>query len=317
MVATLLAVQLSFASLSIVGKVTGAVVPWPALMLLRVLGALAVFSLWGAARREPLLPPPALRGRALRLGLLGVFANQALFLAGLQRTTAVNASVLMTTIPLFTTAFAVLTGRERLRGRLVLGMLLAASGLALVLRTDRAAIGHAGDAMIVLNCAAYGAYLALARDLVPEHGGVAVVRWAFFAGALFALPLGALPAAHTLATLTPRVAWALAYVLLVPTAFAYGANAWCLGRVPASVVGVFIYLQPVLAAALAVTVGGPLAAWLGVSLPPESLGPRTLVGGLVVLLGVAVATVTTGSGTAAPRSPRTPSAAPRAEDRRR
>lgn len=316
----LLAVQCAFASLSIVGKVVGAVVPWPALVLLRVLGAVAVFTLWGVARREPLLPPPGLRARALRLGFLGVFANQALFLAGLQRTSAVNASVLITTIPLFTTAFAVLTGRERLRPRLVAGMLLAASGLALVLRPERVQIDHGaliGDAMIVLNCAAYGAYLALARDLVVENGGVAVVRWAFFAGALFAIPLGAAPMAHTLASLTPRVAWALAYVLLVPTAFAYGANAWCLGRVPASVVGVFIYLQPVIAAALALSAGAPLAAWLGVHIPRESLGARTVLGGLIALLGVAVATLTRGSERAARRSPRTPFAAPREGDPRR
>jgi len=312
-IALLLGVQLAFASLAIVGKVVGAVVPWPALTLLRVLGALAVFSLWAVIRGEALLPPKGLRGRAVRLGLLGVFANQALFLAGLQRTTAVNASVLITTIPLFTATFAVLTGRETLRARFVAGMLLAAAGMALLLRPERASLGGAGllgDAMIVLNCAVYGAYLALARDLAVTHGGIAVVRWAFFGGALFALPVGAVDTAHTLATLTPRVGGALAYVLLVPTAFAYAANAWCLGRVPASVVSVFVYLQPVIAAGLAVTVGGPLAVWLGVAPPRESLDARTLLGALVVLAGVAVATLTRGSRTSAPRSPRTPSAAP-------
>lgn len=292
--ALLLGVQLAFASLAIVGKVVGAVVPWPALMLLRVLGALGVFALWGAARGEPLLPPRPLWGAALRLGFLGVFANQALFLAGLQRTSAINATVLVATIPLFTMTFAVLTGREPLRARFAAGMAIALAGLALVIRPERARFGDAsllGDAMIVVNCAVYGVYLALARDLVLRHGGLTVVRWAFVGGAAFALPVGSLATAHTLAALSPRVGAALAYVLLVPTAFAYAANAWCLGRAPASVVSVFVYLQPVVAAALAVTVGPDLARWLAVSAPAEALTARTVAGGLTVLVGVAVATL--------------------------
>jgi drug/metabolite transporter (DMT)-like permease len=303
-VALLVGVQLAFASLAIVGKVVGAVVPWSALMLLRIAGALAVFTLWGAARREPLLPPAGLRGRALLLGFLGVFANQSLFLAGLRRTTAVNATVLCATIPLFTTAFSALTGREPLRARLVAGMAVAFAGLCLVIRPERAHFGDAsllGDAMIVVNCAVYGVYLALARDLVVAHGGIAVVRWAFLGGLVFALPVGAADSAAALSALTPRVGASLAYVLLVPTAFAYGANAWCLGRVPASVVSVFIYLQPVVAAGLAVTVGPRLAAWLGVVATTEALTLRTALGGLTVLLGVAVATLTTARGRAARR----------------
>lgn len=292
--ALLLGVQVAFASLSIVGKVVGAVVPWPALMLLRVLGALGVFALWGVARREPVLPPRALWGDALRLGFLGVFANQALFLAGLQRTSAINATVRVATIPLFTMAFSVITGREPLRARFAAGMAVALAGLALVIRPERARFGDAslvGDAMIVVNCAVYGVYLALARDLVLRHGGLTVVRWAFAGGAAFAIPVGALATAHTLAALTPRVGAALAYVLLVPTAFAYAANAWCLGRVPASVVSVFVYLQPVIAAALALTVGPDLARWLGVHAPTEALTARTVLGGVTVLAGVAVATL--------------------------
>ena len=56
MVALLLLVQCAFASLSVVGKVTVAVVPWPAMMLARTLGALAVFigrPIWMALQHGP------------------------------------------------------------------------------------------------------------------------------------------------------------------------------------------------------------------------------------------------------------------------
>lgn len=291
--AVLFAVQVGFASLAIVGKVTVGVVPWPALVLLRTLGALAVFMAWGVARKEPLLPPKGARGTMLALGFLGVFANQVGFLAGLSRTTAINATVLTATIPLFTALVAVVSRREALRPRFAVGALVALAGLLLVVRPERASFGDAhlaGDALVVANSLAYGTYLAFAREHVLAHGGLAVVRWVFLAGALFALPVGLGPAVATLPGASPRVLAALAYILLVPTAFTYAANAWCLGRAPSSVVSVFIYLQPPLAAALAVAVGARLADWLAVPFHPEALTARTAVGGLATLAGVWIAT---------------------------
>ncbi len=290
----LLGVQLAFASLAVVGKVTVSVVPWQSLVLLRTAGASLVFALMGVARGEPQLPPPGERLAMLRLGLLGVFVNQAFFLAGLRRTTAINATVLIATIPLFTAVFTIATGREKLRRRFALGMLVAVAGLALVVRPERMALGGAqllGETMVVLNCASYAVYLGLARDAIVRHGGPSVVRWAFYAGVLFALPLGLRETITAAPTWTPPVIAALAYILLVPTAFAYAANALALSRVPASVVSVFVYVQPVLAAIMAVTISAPLARMLGVTITPESLTARTVAGGVAVLVGVAIATL--------------------------
>ena len=286
--------QVAFASLAVVGKITLAAVPWQSLVLLRTLGATAVFAVFAVARGERWLPPPGERLAMLRLGLLGVFANQCLFLAGLQRTSAVNAAVLMATIPLFTVLFAVLTGREPFRPRFAAGLAVAMGGLALVLRPERAALGGdhlVGDALVVCNCAVYGVYLALARDAVVRHGGTSVVRWAFQSALPFALVLGLGPTLTAAPTWSRPVVGAVAYILLVPTAFTYAANALALGRVPASVVSVFVYLQPVLAVAMAALGGASLGALLGISWVAEPITARIISGGILVLLGVAVATL--------------------------
>lgn len=44
--------------------------------------------------------------------MLGIAANQALFLYGLKHTTAINATILVTTVPVFTVLGSVLIGRE-------------------------------------------------------------------------------------------------------------------------------------------------------------------------------------------------------------
>jgi drug/metabolite transporter (DMT)-like permease len=287
-------VQVAFASLAVVGKVTVGAVPWQSLVLLRTMGASVVFVIIGLVRRERLFPPPGLRWVSLRLGFLGVFANQGLFLAGLRRTSAINATVLVATIPVFTALFALATGRETFRPRLALGMLIALIGMALVIRPERLSLdpdGLLGDVMIVINCLAYSIYLATARDVIVKHGGSSVVRWAFLVGLLFAIPLGIQPTLVHASSWSPPVLAALAYILVVPTAFTYGANALALGHVPASVVGLFVYVQPVLATLMAVTITPALSHWLGVVSHTETLTWHSLLGGITVLLGVAVATL--------------------------
>lgn len=290
--AVLFLVQLAFASLSIVGKVAMTVVPSTALMVVRAAGGALVFAALALVRREPVLPPRASWRTVGLLGFLGVFANQGCYLAGLHRTTAINATVLVATSPLFTALFAVVSGRERLHRGFVLGLAVAVAGTLLVVRPERYTWSDAhvlGDALVVTNALAYGLYLALGRDAVVRHGASSVVRWVFLAGALMALPVGGPALYATAPAFSARMLAVLAYILVVPTAFAYAANAWCLGRAPASVVSVYIYFQPVLATVMALVAGPPLARWLGSPVPAESLTLRTVIGGVAVLAGVALA----------------------------
>lgn len=286
-------VQCAFASLSIVGRVMVSVLPWTALVLLRAGGAGAVYLAAGALRGQPLLPPRGARARMALLGALGIFINQCCFLAGLQRTTAINATVLVATIPLFTLLFSVLLGKEPLRARFVVGLVMASIGSLVVVGPERADLSRShlvGDALVVLNSAAYGLYLCLARDSIVKHGASNVIRWVFLAGTLYALPLGAGPLLGSLPSWNSHTALGALYVVLIPTTFAYAANAWCLGRAPASLVSLFIYLQPALAAALALTIGPWLARWMGAPAPHEGLALRTVIGGVGILAGVYVAT---------------------------
>jgi len=71
---------------------------------------------------------------------------------------------------------------------------------------------------------------------------------------------------------------AILYVILLPTAGAYYLNAWALARVPPSTVAVYIYLQPLIAFALAPMILG------------EALGPSTIVASLLIFAGVVVVT---------------------------
>lgn len=81
----------------------------------------------------------------------------------------------------------------------------------------------------------------------------------------------------------------MAYAALIPTAFAYGGDAWALKHAPSSLVAVFAYIKPMLAIIFAVTLGAPLAHWLGVPTPKEAITAYTVIGSLIIIGGVALA----------------------------
>jgi drug/metabolite transporter (DMT)-like permease len=186
--------------------------------------------------------------RLAGLSILGISANQALFLFGLRWTTPFSVSLLGATIPVFAAALAVVFRKEELDPRTVVGVALALSGVLSLIgvgSVDRGAV------LVALNSLSYAAYVVLSRDVVLRVGALRAVAWIFTYGALAFAPLGAKALVLELPALTARGWMFLAYIVAVPTIVAYFLNAWALARSSATVVTIYIYLQPLLAAALA------------------------------------------------------------------
>jgi drug/metabolite transporter (DMT)-like permease len=249
---TLIAVQVAFASLAITGKVILRSIEPGALALIRLGGAALVFSLVHRGRGLSAVP----RRDALTIvgcALVGFFANQELYLHGLVHTSPVNATVLVSTVPVFTTFFGIILGRERSSLRAVGGVALAFASVLWLTSTDFALGGETalGDLFVVANSLLYALYLVLARGVLSRHGSLTMVTIGFAVSAVAALPFG-LPSLLENAPSWPASTWALlAYAVLVATVFTYLGNAWALARAPSSIVSIYIYLQPLLAAAMA------------------------------------------------------------------
>ena len=209
--------------------------------------------------------------------------NQLLYVKGLSLTTAINATLLSTTIPVFTLAVSIALGYDRLSIRHVLGILLAAAGVIYLVdpwRGDFAGQTTLGNILIVTNSFCYGTYIAISRDLFRRYGALNVITWIFLIGALMTLPIAGYSwSAEGLGHLSKSLWVSIAYIILVPTVGAYYLNSWAITRVSPSVVAVYIYLQPLLAFGLAPLVLG------------ESLNSRTIVACVLIFAGVAVVTV--------------------------
>jgi drug/metabolite transporter (DMT)-like permease len=214
--------------------------------------------------------------------LLGVVLNQWLFVKGLSLTSVINATLLGTTIPIFTLVVSIALRKDRASMRRVIGIMLAAGGVVYLIGPTRAGFSSAtrlGDLLIVTNSLCYGTYIAISKDLMTRYSALTVITWIFIVGSIATVPVGTLSVSHVaLGSVSAGVWVAIAYIVLVPTVGAYYLNAWALGRVPPSTVAVYIYLQPLIAFSLAPLLLGEKLSW------------RTLIAALLIFTGVLVVT---------------------------
>lgn len=278
----LFAVQLMFGTWPIIGKVALRSMSSTSLVALRLVGAAVAFMLLQVKLGHLRKIPRRDLAWLVMCSLLGVTLNQLLFIKGLALTTVINATLLGTTIPVFTLVVSIAFGYDKISVRRTLGIVLAASGVIYLvdpLRADFSAQTNTGNLLIVTNCFLYGAYIALSKDLFKRYGALNVITWMFCIGSLAILPFGVYAlSGDKLQTVSASVWLAVLYIILVPTLAAYYLNAWALTRVSPSTVATYVYLQPLIAFGLAPWILG------------ERFNSRILIASLLIFAGVGVVT---------------------------
>lgn len=209
-----------------------------------------------------------------------VYVNQMLLMAGMARSTATNASLLMAAGPLMTVLMAALAFAEPMTRRGSAGLALGFAGVAMVvLARPGASLGAAGlgDAMVVGAVAFYalGGILVqrLARQLAPETISLLVHG---LGAAMLLAHLLAFRTAEAVQALHTMNAW-LWTVTIFSSVFAtaLGNLIWhrAIARHGVAGTSLYVYWVPVFGVAFSVLLlGEPLTVWL-------------LVGGAAVLAG--------------------------------
>jgi drug/metabolite transporter (DMT)-like permease len=192
-------------------------------------------------------------------GFFGVAVNQLLFFKGLSMTSPVNASVIMTSTPLLVLGVSAVALREPVTWRKGLGLFLGLAGALLLIGTNGFSLeqeGLWGDLCVLGNALSYGTYLVIVKPLMRKYHALTVTRWAFTFALPMVLPFGleGLQVADW-GNFPPVAWWSLGFVLLGTTFTAYLLNAWALKRVNASLVGYYIYVQPLFATAIGLWLG--------------------------------------------------------------
>lgn len=205
-------------------------------------------------------------GKSLFLcALTGVAINQLLFYKGISLTSAVNGSIIMTLTPVLVLIWAAVLIGEKITQTKIAGVALGLIGAVIILYQPHAIATEGnwrGDVLILLNGASYACYLVIVKPLMKKYQPLTVVKWIFTIAVFMVLPIGLNEATAIAPSLLPvKVWWSMGYAIIIVTVFVYFLNAWTLVRVDSSVVGAFIYLQPVFATMTALLFFGEVFLW--------------------------------------------------------
>jgi drug/metabolite transporter (DMT)-like permease len=228
---------------------------------------LLVGRLRGAA-----IPRPAVWLRAAPVGLLLFVVGNGFVSLAEREVASSQAAIVCASMPLFAVLVGAVVG-ERPRRLELVGLLV---GFAGVLVLTAAELGSASRASLLLLFAPVGwAIGSVATRRLSLPGGTVGAALPMIWGGMLAAPLGlALGESPTGAHPSFKAIAAFAYLLVAGSMIAFTAYAYLLRNVRPSLATSYAYVNPVVATVLGIILGG------------ERLGAHTLLGGVLVVVGV-------------------------------
>jgi drug/metabolite transporter (DMT)-like permease len=219
-------------------------------IMLRAVGAAVLFWIILLMRWE--LPAKKDILRLAVCGMFGVAVNQLFFFNGLNLTSAMNSSIIITTNPIMVLIIAALFLGEKITLRKGVGVILGFIGAILLIwlgsQNKDAGTSIRGDLFILINSMSYAIYLVTVKPLMSRYRPLTVIAWVFLFGMLYVIPFGYSQFTEVDWSALNGVQFrSIAFVVLFATFGVYLLNVYALKSVSPSVVSSFIYLQPVMA----------------------------------------------------------------------
>jgi drug/metabolite transporter (DMT)-like permease len=201
-------------------------------------------------------------------GLFGVVINQMGYFKGMEYTLPIHGALIMTTCPITIYLINIILVKGRLNWTQTIGIGLGFGGAFLLLLGKESAVMAGpldttkGDGLMFLNAIAYSFFLVLQKKIAHKYHPLTIISYVFLFGGMLVVPWG-MPALFDINwTQLPSQFWfVFVFIVLFTTIVAYLINSWALRKVEPQVVGVYIYLQPILASLIAVAMGQDTLSW--------------------------------------------------------
>lgn len=201
-------------------------------------------------------------------GLLGFMGTQLLFSQALRYTTPTIFSLLMALTPVIVLVLSVLFIKEKLPKHKVIGVLLSISGAGLIIAMNNSEtmVGSengVGIMYAVLCAFCYAGYLMLTRKISMKYHPVTVAKWMFLFSAITVLPFSSSLMQQKIYNhgSTIEAIGMLVFALIFSTTLAFFLMPYALKRIEASTASIFMNLQPIVAAVVAILIGQDVFTW--------------------------------------------------------
>jgi drug/metabolite transporter (DMT)-like permease len=235
---------------------------------------LAITGKWRIARAD--------WPRLLVVSLVGLFGYSSASAYGFATVPAGIGGLIYATQPLFIVLLAVVMLGEKLTPYMLAGLVLAIAGTVLLVWDDLAAgttpqAYLVGMLLLLAACCAWSFYSVPGRVIIQRYGTLSITTMALVIGTIPMLALASPATIDTLHAMTRRQWLELLFLAGCSTFIAMFTWTYATARLPASTIGPFLYLIPV------------IAVFSGALILDEAVTLSTFLGGILILAGVAVA----------------------------
>lgn len=264
--------NISWGLMSPVAKIVmaGSIITPLVLCWFRIAGAMTLFWLMSLFQKRERVEPKDL-AKLFGASLLAIVFNQCSFIFGVGLTSPADASIITTSMPLWTMILSAFFLSESITTDKVIGLAFGASG-ALLLIVGSAKFGtgaHAdhsniyGDLLVMSAQISYAFYIVIFKNFVKKYALVTIMKWMFTFSFLCILPFSL---KSVIATDWQSVGIhkieGIAFIVVFATFISYTMVVVGLKHLRPTVTGMYNYIQPVVACIVTIAIGLDSFSWI-------------------------------------------------------
>ena len=186
--------------------------------------------------------------------------NQLPYFIGLSMTSPIDASIVVTMLPIVTMILAAIIIKEPVTMLKAIGVLVGASGaLLLVFHNPVVHVGQSnfwGNLIVFVGVTSFALYLTLFKNLITRYSPVTVMKWMFLFGTIVCFPFCYKPLVQTnFALLTAGTYLRIGFVVIFATFLGYLLIPIGQKVLRPTTLSMYNYVQPIMASMVAVGIG--------------------------------------------------------------
>lgn len=252
------------------------------LFTLRAIGACALFSLLSLFMPKEKVDK-ADYPKIAAASMVGLFIPQMTFLMAITVTSAIDTAIIGTLGPIFTMVFAFLFLGEPITGKKAGGVSLSFAGILFLIFNSVHEGGAAstspwGVVLLLVNSLSFSLYLGMFRPLISKYSVITFMKWSFLFSLIVSLPISAKGLFTTdFAAIPGNVLWEIGYLIFFATFVAYFLIPYGQKFIRPTLVSMYSYLQPIIAAIVSIWAGVDSLTW------QKILSSVLVVGGVILV----------------------------------
>jgi len=219
----------------------------------------------------------------ISVGLFGVGINIPFFFFGLKMAPAINAPMIASSGPIFLIISSIIFLGEKPKRKVILGTFISLLGVLIIILRPLIETGFDGSILgnIFFLIATFGSvgHAIFCKQILKKYSPLVVTFWSFIVGSLIFLPffLNEVASSNFLAQLDYRGIIGIIFGVVFSSTLGYFLYSWGIQKIEANEVGIFAYIDPVVAILIAIPLLG------------EKITPVFVLGSLFVFIGILAA----------------------------